>query len=181
MTGRLVAAACAALFASWPQAAAPKVTGMLPIPLGPDTLYVYKAADGKHRPRGDYFGKAEFDSAAGASKGAGEKILIHVLIPGNTPAVIPAFKQGLSLALVQGGQETPLGRPLPIFRMPETPFRCFAIVNAGRPASLVARAATGDSAVFDLAPLRKLPLHWAKKPAKQISEDPPASLYGKMP
>jgi hypothetical protein len=171
-----ILALAAALGAALPSRAAP-VTGMLPMPLGSDTLFVYKAADGKHRPRGDYFGKAEFDSAAKR----GPRILIHILVPGNTPPVIPAFKQGLSLTLVEGGRETPLAQPLPIFRMPETPFRSFAIVESAGSAALVARDAAGDSAVLDLKALRKLPPRWSRKPAQQLSEEPPASLYGKTP
>jgi hypothetical protein len=152
---------------------------MLTFALGSDTLFVYRAADSKHRPRGEYFGKAEFDNAVKSK--TGEKILVHILIPGNTPGLIPVTKQSLSLFVIEEGTETSLAPPASIFRMPETPFRSFAIVSANHPGRIVARNERGDEATLDLGLLPGLSLHWLKKPSEKISEEPPASLFGKLP
>lgn len=144
--------------------------------IGGSALYLLKVADSKHRPRGNYLGKAEFERALGGT--SRETFLLYIVIPSEKPGV--AFTHSRS------GKETRLADPRLIFRMPNSPWQTFVIVDAVEPGRIEGKGKDGVSGRVDLAgqvdALAGLPLHWDDKGSGAISyRGLPASLNGKMP
>lgn len=144
--------------------------------IGGSTLYLLKVADSRHRPRGNYLGKAEFERALGGT--SREAFLLYI--------VIPSEKPGVAFTHSTGGKETRLADPRLIFRMPNSPWQTFAIVDAVEPGNIEGKGKDGVSGRVDLAgqaeALAGLPLHWDDKGSGSISyQGLPASLNGKLP
>jgi hypothetical protein len=133
---------------------------------------VYKVADRKHRPFGDYTGKEAFEQAIAVAPG-GDLVLCHL-------AVAPRFKAA-RLVHRWAGQENTLSEMHPIYRMPNSALRTFVVVDLDRPGVLVATSPDGSTGSLDLslpsANLAALPLSQHPE-SRMISY--PGLLHGKL-
>ena len=138
-------------------------------------LFVIKAADSHHHPKGEYLGKKEFEGQAAGEPG--ERYLLHILIP-NAIA-------GTQMTYKAEGVTRPLEEPRMVFRMPNSPRYTSCMVSVAAPGRLeILRAgkSLGSLNLADVsAKLAALPLHWNEKSGTVSYQGMPASLDGKMP
>lgn len=105
-------------------------------------VVVFKVADRKHRPTGDYTGKESFEQALAAAPSR-DLVLCHL-------AVAPTFK-GARFAHRSVGQEDTLSEMHPIYRMPNSALRTFVVIDPARPGVLAVTAPDGSTGSLDLS------------------------------
>lgn len=103
---------------------------------------VYRVADRKHRPTGDYTGKEAFVRAL-ATAPRRDFVLCHL-------AVSPLFKHARIFHRTDG-REIPLDDLHPIYRMPNSALHTFAVIDLEHPGVLAATAPDGSTGSLDLS------------------------------
>jgi hypothetical protein len=133
---------------------------------------IIKAADSRNRPAGDYRGKKDLETALKSDNGG--YCLLYIIFPNR--------EKDLSLSYSDSFSNMVTRKTHPIFRMPDSPYYTYVLINPDHPGILTISGKIPDStAKIDLAKfsaaISKLALRWHDT---MISfEKLPMSLFGK--